>query len=180
MKNLNRAARLVLSVGLMVASATVGLAQPLTEEVRALAVRWLLTDCGLGSSLRDDLRKVVSPALESFFLEALHNGPHSGQMSEIEQAAARRYEQRQQALKRPQSLGLSPQDLEEARKVTREDFIAQERKDFDLRYRSQAVSGLAITGGTKAKAELQKISKDEKSPLRTSAQQALAELQPRK
>jgi HEAT repeat protein len=180
MKNLNRAAWLVMSAALIVVLGTIGLAQPLNEEVRALAVRWLFTDCGLGSSLRDDLRKVASPALESFFLEALHNGPDSGQMTEIEQAAARRYDQRQQALKRPQSLGLTPQDLEEARKVTREDFVAQEKKDFDLRYRSQAVSGLGITGGTKAKAELQKISKDEKSPLRTSAQQALAELRPRK
>jgi hypothetical protein len=180
MKGMNRAVRLMMSAALMLVLGTVGLAQPLSEEVRALAVRWLFTDCGLGTSLRDDLRKAASPALESFFLDALHSGPDSGQMSELEEAAARRYEQRQQALKRPQSLGLSSQDLEQARKVTRADFIAQEKKDFDLRYRSQAISGLAITRGAKAKAELQKISKDEKSPLRSSAQQALAELQPRK
>jgi len=180
MKNMNRAIRLMISATLLLALAPVGLAQPLSEEVRAMAVRWLFTDCGLGSSLRGDLRKAASPALESFFLDALHSGPDSGQISQLEQAAGRRYEQRQQALKRPQSLGLSPQDLEQARKLTREDFIAQEKKDFDLRYRSHAISGLALTGGTKAKAELQKVSKDEKSPLRTSAQQALAELQPRK
>jgi HEAT repeat protein len=82
-------------------------------------------------------------------------------------------------LKRPSSLGLSPQDIEEARKVTRLDFIAQEKKDFDQRFRSQAVAGLGITGGAKAKAELQQLAKDEKSPLRTTAQQALAELRKR-
>ena len=180
MKITNRMAHLMIGAALVIAMGSAGWAQALTEDVRALAVRWLLTGCELGSSLRNDLRRVASPALESFFLDALHNGPDSRQMSEIEQAAGRRFEQRQQALKRPQSLGLSSKDLEEAGKVTREEFIAQEKKDFDLRYRSQAVAGLAITGGTKAKAELQKISKDEKSPLRTSAQQALAELQPRK
>ena len=155
-------------------------AQLLREEVRAAAVRWLLDDCGLQSSLRDDLRAAASPALETFFLDALQKGPEPAQLSDVEQAAARRYEQRQQSLKGPSSHGLSQQDIEAARKVSRDDFIAQEKKDFDVRFRSQAVAGLALTGGAKAKVELQQLARDEKSPLRTSAQQALAELQKRK
>jgi len=154
--------------------------QALNDEARGLANRWLVNGCDLQSSLRNDIRSAASPALETFFVNAAHNGPDSSQMAEIEKAAAQHYELRQQGLKRPEGLGLSAQDIEDARKVTREDFIAQEKKDFDLRFRSQAVAGLGITGGAKAKTELQQISKDEKSPLRSSAQQALAGLQQRK
>ena len=165
---------------LLLLLATSAFGQALSENARAQATHWLLDNCGLQSSLRNDLRSAASPALEAFFLDAARNGPDSSQVAEIEKAAAQRYELRQQALKRPEGLGLSAQDIEEARKVTREDFVAQEKKDFDLRFRSQAVAGLGLTGGAKAKTELQQISKDEKSPLRTSAQQALVELQQRK
>jgi hypothetical protein len=170
----------VLAATLVMVLATLANSQVLREEVRAAALSWLLNDCSLQSSLRDDLRAAASPALEAFFLEALQKGPEPAQLSGIEQAAARRYEQRQQALKSPSTHGLSSQDIEDARKVSRDDFIAQEKKDFEVRFRSQAVAGLALTGGTKAKTELQQLAKDEKSPLRTSAQQALAELQRKK
>ena len=111
--NLNR---LQIAALVMVLAGFAG-AQALREQVRAAAVRWLLDDCALQSSLRDDLRAAASPALETFFLEALQKGPEPAQVSDIEQAAARRYEQRQQALKGPSTHGLSPQDIEEARKV---------------------------------------------------------------
>jgi hypothetical protein len=173
-------ARRIGAVALLIVVVANAWGQALTEDLRAQATRWLLDNCGLQSSLRNDLRSAASPALESFFLDAARNGPNSSQIAEIEKAAAQHYELRQQALKRPEGLGLSAQDIEEARKVTREDFIAQEKQVFDLRYRSQAVAGLGITGGAKAKAELQQISRDEKSPLRSSAQQALSELQQRK
>jgi hypothetical protein len=173
-------ARMIGAAALLLVLGTSVWGQTLSDEVRALAVRWLFNDCGLQDSLRDDLRSAANPALEAFFLDAAQKGPDSSQIAEIEKAATQRYELRQQALKRPEGLGLSAQEIEEARKITREDFIAQEKKDFDLRFRSQALAGLGITGGSKAKTELQQISKDEKSPLRSSAQQALAQLQRRK
>jgi hypothetical protein len=180
MKNSSGTVQRIGTAALLLAMAVSAWGQALSDDARAVATHWLVDNCGLQSSLRNDIRSAASPALEAFFLDAARKGPDSSQIAEIEKAAAQHYELRQQALKRPEGLGLSAQDIEDARKVTREDFIAQEKKDFDLRFRSQAVAGLGITGGTKAKTELQQISKDEKSPLRTSAQQALTELQQRK
>ena len=161
----------VLSVVLL--AGTISQGQALSEEVRATATHWLLNDCGLQSTLRAQLQAAKSPALETFFLDALQNGPDASQIADFEKEANRRYDQRQQALKRPEGLGLSPQDIMEARKLSREDFLTQEKKDFDLRYRSQAVAGLGLTGGNKATSELQRIAKDPKSPLQTSARAAL-------
>lgn len=179
MRRMAWASRAILVVLLMLAAAVKTPAQGISEEVRAVAVRWLLSDCGFGSLLEDELRRAASPALEAFFLEALDKGPDSAQMSELEKASARRFEERAQALKRPDALGLSREEIERARKVTREEFIAQEKKDFVLRYQSQAAAGLGLIGGPKARAVLEGIARDEKSPLRSSAQQALEKMQRR-
>lgn len=180
MKCLGKASSAIFGILLMSALATHGLAQGVPEEVRTIAVRWLFSNCGLGTTLEDELRRAASPALEAFFLEALDKGPDSAQIAELEKAAARRYAERLEALKRPDALGLSRQELEQAQKVTQEEFISQEKKDFVLRYQSQAAAGLGIIGGSKARSVLQGIARDEKSPLRGSAQQALAKMQQRK
>ena len=55
-------------------------AQVLREEVRAAAVRWLLDDCGLQSSLRDDLRAAASPRSKHFsstLCRKVRNPPNS-------------------------------------------------------------------------------------------------------
>ena len=176
-----RAAALALvASGLVVAMGLRASAQELSEAVRVIATRWLATDCGLGGSVEDELRRAASPALEAFFFRALDKGPDSVQMTELEQAAARRYEQRQEALKRPEGLGLSREQLAQAQTISRDSFIAQEKQDFLVRYQSQAVAGLGIIGGPKARARLQSLARDEKSPLKGSAQQALARMRERK
>jgi hypothetical protein len=159
-----------LAVGLLTGNAT---AQTLTEEVRVVALRWLLNDCGLSSSVAEDLRKIANPALEAFLIEALKQGPDAAQSAELEKAASQRYEQRTQTLQRGEVRGLSREDIEQALKVSRQDFLAREINDFVVRYKSQAVAGLGIIGSAKARTELQRLAGDEKSPLQTSAQEAL-------
>ncbi len=114
--------------------------------------------------------------LEPFFLAALTQGPDQRLVSEVDQTAGRRFDQRQELLKRRTS-GLSESDLELARKLTRNQFIAQEKEAFVTRYKSQAIAGLGVVGGDKTKAVLAGIAGDQKSPLRGSAQEALKRLQ---
>lgn len=72
-----------------------------------------------------------------------------------------------------ETFGLSEEDLEIAKGITMEDFINQEKEDFILRYKSQALSGLGLVGDQNARELLQKISLDAESPLQVTAQQAL-------
>lgn len=159
------------------ALATSTVAQGPSEQVRSLALRWLLLNDDVGEEgvLEGELRN-MGTQLEPVFLEALDKGPDSALLSELEQAAARRFEQNQELLKTGEGLGLSPEDLEAARSVTREQFIAQEKEDFILRYKSQAIAGLGITGTDKVGEVLQEIARDETSPLKSSAELALQKL----
>ena len=160
----------VLALGLLTGAAP---AQTLTDEARAIASRWLLSACDLGGSAAQELRRIASPALEVFLLEALIRGPDFAQSAELEQAASRRFEQRMQTLQRGEVRGLSREDIEQALKVSKQDFLAQEKNDFALRYKSQAVAGLGVIRSVKARPELQRLASDPKSPLQTSAKEAL-------
>jgi hypothetical protein len=176
MKHASKAGTSLMAFVLLFSLSIVASAQLSNEQVRAIGERWLSGDCGLGSSLREELRNAATPALEAFFLAAVQNGPPSSEMLALEQAAAKRFEQRQQTLKRPEGLGLSREEVAEAQGVTREDFIAQEKRDFVSRYQSAAVSGLGIVGGTGARTELERLARDPKSPLQAMAERALAEM----
>jgi hypothetical protein len=63
-----------------------------------------------------------------------------------------------------------------AKKMTRQDFIKREREAFILRYKSQAVAGLGLIGGPRAREALRKVANDKASPLRGSAEQAIKNL----
>lgn len=167
------AGAVVLSCG-VVGSA---MAQQLPPEALNLVRTWLVKNCEVGEArvLEQDLKK-WGTRVEPAFLEAVKDGPDAKLLSEFEEAAAKRFDQRQELLKAGVGLGLSSEDLEAARRVTRDDFIAKEREDFVLRYKSQALAGLGIVGGAKAQGVLQGIARDSKSPLRGSAEQALKRL----
>jgi hypothetical protein len=147
--------------------------QQISERARAVAVEWLNSNCevGEGNRLRAQLQQFKAE-LEPFFLQALQQGPDEKQLSDLQRASEARYQQRQEVLKSAR-LPLKDEDRKAAQAITREQYIAQEKEDFVLRYKSQATAGLGIVGGPKAKAVLQPLSKDEKSPLRVSAQEAL-------
>lgn len=148
--------------------------QQIGERARAVAVEWLLSNCEMGEGTRVTSRLIEFRAeLEPFFLRALQQGPDDKQLSELQRASEARYQQRQELLKSGQRLPLSDDDRKAAQAISREQYLAQEKEDFVLRYKSQAVAGLGIVGGPKAKAVLEPLSKDEKSPLRGSAQEAL-------
>lgn len=153
-------------------------AQPIPDEARIVAQTWLLTSCGLRNEivLEDSLTK-WGIVLEPFFIEAFEVGPDSTQLSEIERAAKLRFAERQRLLETGQGLGLSEENLAVARQESIDQFIVRQKEDLILRYRSQALAGLSIIGGDKAKGLLQKIVNDQQSSLQTSARQALEKLE---
>jgi hypothetical protein len=150
-------------------------AQPPSADVRTVALQWLRGTCGVGEAAEAKLVQ-TGAALVDHFLEGLEKGPAPQEVAEVERAAERQFAKRQEALRRGEGLGLSASDLEAARRVTRDEYVARARRDFDSRYRSQAISGLAIVDGPKAKATLQGLAKDVRSPLRPLAVEALARM----
>ena len=184
MKRLNR---------IQVGSITIGLAgsvaliffftssvtpQPVPDESRALANAWLLDTCDVSEEgkLEKELR-ASRTQLEPIFLQAFEQGPDSGLIREVEQAAAKRFDQREEMFKSGSTAGLSKEDLEAARSLGRDKFISQAKDDFVTSYKSRALSGLGVVDGPKALEVLQKTARDEKSPLKGSAEQALIKLQ---
>lgn len=184
MKRLNR---------IQVGSITIGLAgsvaliffftssvtpQPVPDEPRALANAWLLDTCDVSEEgkLEKELR-ASRTQLEPIFLQAFEQGPDSVLLREVEQAAAKRFDQREEMFKSGSTAGLSKEDLEAARSLGRDKFISQAKDDFVTSYKSRALSGLGVVDGPKALEVLQKTARDEKSPLKGSAEQALIKLQ---
>jgi hypothetical protein len=147
--------------------------QQISERARAVGIAWLLSNCEVGEGTRLTSQLVLFKVeLEPFFLQALQQGPDEKQLSDLQRTSEARYQQRQEVLKSGR-FPLKDEDLKAAQSVTREQYMAQEKEDFVLRYKSQAVAGLGIVGGPKARAALVPLSKDDKSPLKTSALEAL-------
>jgi hypothetical protein len=139
---------------------------------------WLLKACDLHEQdqLSPVLRKFKSE-FEEFFLNALENGPPPQLLADVETTASKTFDLRQQALKTGKGLGLSEADLQAARAITREQYLARARNDFVTSYKSRAVGGLGVVAGERGKAVLRAIASGQASPLQGSAQQALLQLQ---
>ena len=156
--------------------------QPANDQAQAAARSWLLNSCDVGEvgALENQLR-AAAPQLEPLFIQAFQNGPDGALVAEVEQAAAKRFERRQEILGNSGvTVGLSKEDIEAARAVGRDQFLSQAKNDFVLRYKSQALLGLGVVDGAKALEILQQTARDPKSPLKATAEQALLKLQQRK
>lgn len=156
--------------------------QPANDQAQAAARSWLLNSCDVGEvgALENQLR-AAAPQLEPLFIQAFQNGPDGALVAEVEQAAAKRFERRQEILGNSGvTVGLSKEDIEAARAVGRDQFVSQAKNDFVLRYKSQALLGLGVVDGAKALEILQQTARDPKSPLKATAEQALLKLQQRK
>lgn len=183
MKRFNRIQIMSLVVGFVGAAALIVSftssvsPQPANEQSQAAAKAWLLDSCDA-----DEIDKVeqqlraMGPQLEPVFVQAFQNGPDSALVSEVEQAAAKRFDRRQEVINSGVNTGLTKEDLDAARNVSREQFVAQAKDDFINRYKSQGLLGLGIVDGPKALEILQQVARDEKSPLKSTAEQALIKL----
>lgn len=153
-------------------------AEPAAETDRIIATRWLMNDCGLDDWQRLE-NKVKSRAsvLEPMFVEAAENGPDRDLMAETERVAAARFDRRQKVLADPSNpMRLKPEDLEILRGISREQFIATEKGNLTVRYKAQAIAGLALVNGAAGRKALEKIAQDASSPVQSNAQDALKKL----
>ncbi|MBZ5634631.1 MAG: hypothetical protein LAO55_16020 [Acidobacteriia bacterium] len=162
--------------------AALGLAQAsaqLPPDARLAGETWLQKDCGVGE--QDQLKPILrmfKPQFEQFFLNALNNGPPAQLMAQVEETASTTFDLLEAALKTGKGLGLSEADLNDLRMVTREQYVAREREDFAINYKSRAVSGLGIVAGDRGKTVLQALAADPLSPLRGGARESLLQLRP--
>jgi len=150
------------------------------DEARKAAATWLAKDCDEAEKQAlDAMLAKYKTQLEPVFLQALNQGPEAPDIAAQQTAAAEQFQKRQEALKTGKGLGLSEADLKAARAVTSEQYLAQQRNDFILRYRSRAAAGLGIVDGEQGKAALRALAQDTHSPLRSSAQAALLRAEPK-
>jgi hypothetical protein len=156
-------------------------AQALTDADRALVRTWLLADCGLGENLSLEQKLTSRGAiLEAPFLEALEKGPPAEEIAPVERLARERFDKRQKSLDDPnRQIEMSPADREAYRSITVDGFVSSEKESFTLRWRTQAIAGLALVGGDKARQALRAVERDRSSPLRESAAAAVKRLSAR-
>jgi hypothetical protein len=152
-------------------------AQQLSAEAQELVATWLMMNCGLGAepALEGRLR-TMGQTLEPAFLEALMQGPSGSLLREAERSAAERFERRQALLQGDVDLGLNEEALDSARAVERDEFVSRQITDFVTRYKSQAVAGLGLVDGPRARSALEELAADDSSELQSVARQALEQL----
>lgn len=165
---------LVLAVGMGLAVA-IAMGQKLSElsaDDAKIVKYWLLQDCSLGEKpgLESQLRAKAS-VIKAALLDAATAGPDADTLKDVEKAANQRYEQRGAALARQETATTADQAvLAAAQKQTQADFVATEKANFVVRYKAQAVTGLAAIG---ARAELEAIAKNKQSEMSENAKLAL-------
>src|SRR5205807_7359306 len=139
------------------------------DEAQKAADTWLVKNCDEGE--QHELEAILAKyktQLEPVFLQALDQGPDAKKIAAAQTDAARQFQKRQEALKTAKGLGLSDADLKAARAVTSEQYLAQQKDDFILRYRSQAVAALGVVDGALGKAKLRLLAQDDsQTPLRS-------------
>ena len=143
----------------------------------AATADWMARTCLVGEDNHLEDRLLLDRAeVERFFLDVLKNGPDPKIVSDVEAAANHRFLERQRLLATGSYLGLSDADIQAARSLTRDEYLAQQRDDFVIRYKAQAVTGLGLLGGPAARAALEAIAADARSPLNGNAAAALRQL----
>lgn len=163
-----------------VLACSVALLAQVPDEARKAAATWLAKDCDEAEKRAlDSILAKYKTQLEPVFLQALDQGPDARDIAAQQAAAAKQFQRRQEALRTSKGLGLSEADLRVARAGSSEQYVAQQRDDFILRYKSRAVAGLGIVDGERGKAALRALAKDSHSPLQSSAQAALLRLEPK-
>jgi hypothetical protein len=172
---------LPLAAALALAAAAGVWAQPVGGPDRVLVRTWLLTDCGLGDSKLEQQILSRGTVLEPLFLEALDKGPPPDELQSVEKVARERFDKMRRSLDDPnRRLEMRDADREAMRQTTLESFVSAERDNLVLRWRTQAVNGLALVGTDKARQALRALERDKSSPLRDNAVAALKRLSTRK
>lgn len=150
----------------------------LPPEAQPAGDAWLQKDCSVGEQDRlTPVLQAFKTQFETFFLDALNNGPPAPLLAQVEATASRIFDLRQAMLNSGKSLGLTDADLNALKMMTREQYVAREKQSFVNSYKSRAVAGLGVVAGERGKAALRMIAGDPHSPRQGLAREALTQLQ---
>ena len=153
-------------------------AQPrpaLSPEAEAVYQRWLTTNCvgDEARALATEIRRYATE-LAPAFLRAVTAGPPPEELRAVRAAAELRYDARAKfPLDDGQVSGVSPDAIARFRRVTRDDYVADEIRRYTLGYQSNAVSALGILGDARSRAALARIARNPRDPLAIAAREAL-------
>jgi hypothetical protein len=169
--------QLVAAVALLLAAAT---AQAQTRfglppEAYAVYNRWMLASCIVGEEreLTDALRRYPGP-LAKAFRQAIVAGPAPEELAAARAAAEARYDSRARfPLNEFRIEGVSEEALARFSRVSRQQYVDDQVRRFSTGYRSNAVAGLGIVGGAKARPLLLRIARNPRDPLAAAAREAL-------
>lgn len=150
----------------------------LPPEAQSAGDTWLQKDCSVGE--QDKLSPVLrmfKRQFEIFFLAALNDGAPAQLLNQVAATASQIFDRRQAVLQSGKNLGLTDAQLQALRMMTRDQYVAREKENFTISYKSRAVAGLGVVAGDTGKAALRMLAADPLSPLQGLAEEALAELQ---
>ena len=163
------------SIGLAPASGFAEARYGLSDEVSAVFSRWLRSTC-IGDeerALSESLLRYRS-ALAPAFEKAIVDGPPEDERSIARAAAEARYAERAKFPIEDYLIeGVSKEQLARFKRVSGEQYIDDQVRRFAAGYRSNAVAGLGIVGGTTARALLARIVVNKDDPLALAAAEAL-------
>jgi hypothetical protein len=147
----------------------------LSPEAYAIFNRWMLASCigGDEAALKDDLKRYPQ-ALARAFERAITAGPSAPELRAVRAAAEARYDSRAKfPLEQFRIVGVESEDLARFSRVSRRQYVDDQLRRFATGYRSNAVAGLAIVGGARARALLARIAGNNRDPLAPAAREAL-------
>ena len=142
---------------------------------------WLRNNCDVGenNSLHERI-KALALEVEPMFIMAFREGPSSEDISKVQNLSRKQYETIQNGIKSGENFGLKKEDVDIARSQSLPAFLENEKNNFLLAFRSQALMGLSITAGEAGKNILQQVASDEKSPLTPTAKYAIKKMESKK
>ena len=124
-------------------------------------------------ALIDDLRRYRVP-LAAAFQKAIVDGPSPRELREARTAASERFDARAKfPLEEFRVEGVSPEELERFRRVSRQQYVDDQVRRFATGYRSNAVAGLGIVAGPAGRERLARIANSRNDPLAPAAREAL-------
>ena len=147
----------------------------LPDDASVVFDRWLRSSC-IGDEERALTEALVRhrATLVPAFEKAIADGPPSDELRSVRAAAEARYAERAKfALDEYRIEGVSKEDVARFRRVSRDEYVDDQLRRFALGYRSNAVAGLGIVGGSGARALLARIAADKDDPLSPAAAEAL-------
>jgi len=147
----------------------------LSTEAQTIFARWLASTCIVAEEgpLVEAMTRYARE-LAPAFRRAIAAGPPPEDQAAVRAAAQAQYELRAKfPLDPTRIVGVAEKDLATFRRVTREQYVADQVRRYVNGYRANAVAGLGVVGGAESRALLARLAANRRDPLAAAAREAL-------